>query len=435
MAKSKVTIIFVWYVIQSVDGVFLSVVAGLLAAASIFVGKRLKLNTSARLFVITLLLITFAGDSGKNASVFAIVRVSGILLGVLIMLLLSVVVLPKSATVEALHCMDEALGSLSRLNRFVWYKYLPDDGTLYKDKSVMLLPGGDVARGPHKSVQTGNKAANECVEDGKGDEETALLSSSKDSVDRERMMENALTDMYESLFNMEENMESAKCEVLLSSRNGKLVLIPGPIVMKFVPKHLPWDELDEMADCLRKVSRTVFSLGQALDAWIDVVDDKLYDTEKDVLEDIAKALDAILADIVTTFPMERSLNSECLLKLFEAVKTWENLGNTSRLSSMGRYRDVSEQIQSLEEQNLLRVSSGSSDTLKKPEANDAGSAQNSRHPMGNVAGRIGNLFGFGQKDRSPEWYSFTLNLNRLQVEIGELHDQINIVLRLLPFKA
>jgi hypothetical protein len=73
--------------------------------------------------------------------------------------------------------------------------------------------------------------------------------------------------------------------------------------------------------------------------------------------------------------------------------------------------------------------------LKKPEANDAGSAQNSRHPMGNVAGRIGNLFGFGQKDRSPEWNSFTLNLNRLQVEIGELHDQINIVLRLLPFKA
>jgi len=419
--------------LQSVDGVFLSVVAGLLAAASIFVGKRLKLNTSARLFVITLLLITFAGDSGKNASAFALVRVSGILLGVLIMLILSVVVLPKSATVEALHCMDEALGSLSRLNHFVWCEYLPTDSISYKDKSVMLLPGGDVARGAHKGAQSGNKAANRSVEDGKEDEEIALLSSSKDEVDRERMMENSLTDMYESLFNMEENMDSAKCEVLLSSRNGKLLLVPGPMAMKFVPKHLPWDKLDEMADCLRKVSRTIFSLGQALNAWIDVVDDKLHDTEKDVLEDIARALDVILADIVNTFPMETSLNSEYLLKLFEAVKKWENLGNTSRLSSMGRYRDVTEQIQSLEEQVLLRASSSSSDTLKKPEPNDAGLAQNSRYPVGNVAGRIGNLFGFGQKDRSPEWYSFTLNLNRLQVEIGELHEQINVVLKQLPF--
>lgn len=75
----------------------------MLAACSIVVGKKYKLNTSARLFVITLLLITFAGDSGKETSLYALARVGGILMGVVWMLILSVVVLPKSATVESLH--------------------------------------------------------------------------------------------------------------------------------------------------------------------------------------------------------------------------------------------------------------------------------------------------------------------------------------------
>eukprot|EP00889_Picochlorum_renovo_P000248 jgi/Picre1/27278/NNA_000247.t1 len=49
---------------------------------SVIYGKKWKLNTSAKLFVITLLLITFAAETGKDVELFAIARVSGILLGV-----------------------------------------------------------------------------------------------------------------------------------------------------------------------------------------------------------------------------------------------------------------------------------------------------------------------------------------------------------------
>jgi len=85
------------------DGTWLAISAAILASLSILVGHRYKLDTSARLFTITFLLVTFAGDAGEASYKVAFIRVSGILLGVLLMLVLSVVILPKSATVEALH--------------------------------------------------------------------------------------------------------------------------------------------------------------------------------------------------------------------------------------------------------------------------------------------------------------------------------------------
>lgn len=49
------------------DGVFLSVIASVVAAVSVLVGKRLGLDLSARLFVMTFLLTTFGAAEGQGA--------------------------------------------------------------------------------------------------------------------------------------------------------------------------------------------------------------------------------------------------------------------------------------------------------------------------------------------------------------------------------
>ena len=62
-----------------------------------------------------LLLRVFAG-----ALAVTITRVSGISLGVLISLVLSVLVFPRSASSEALGCIKEAMQALAELNTLAW---------------------------------------------------------------------------------------------------------------------------------------------------------------------------------------------------------------------------------------------------------------------------------------------------------------------------
>lgn len=88
---------------QHTDGIWLAFAAALLSGAAVIGGYRLGLDTSAKLFTITLLLVTFAGDAGEATWSVALVRVGGIVTGVFFALVLSVFVLPKSASIECLH--------------------------------------------------------------------------------------------------------------------------------------------------------------------------------------------------------------------------------------------------------------------------------------------------------------------------------------------
>jgi uncharacterized membrane protein YccC len=107
---------------EAADGVFKALACATLAATSILVGEqRLKLNYSSKLFVITLILVTFAAE-GSDEHMYFISRIAGIVSGVLLMVFLSVVILPKSASKEALNEMSAALNDLILLmdDYFSW---------------------------------------------------------------------------------------------------------------------------------------------------------------------------------------------------------------------------------------------------------------------------------------------------------------------------
>lgn len=410
---------------QATDGIFLSVVAGVLAACSVFVAKRYKLNASARLFVVTLLLVTFAGDSGQDALVFAASRVGGILLGVVIMLLLTVLVLPKSATVESLHCMDQAIDSLNRLNFFTWYEFLVVDDNVMEEmvnhkRSVVVLPGGDEARGA--------SARKSAPLQKRGDHEVGVPLLSPDV--REDIMECSLTEVYEALFDMEDNLGSAKSEILLSflSSSGRPVFAPIPIPGSLTPMHMPWDDINEMSSTLRKVSRSLFSMGQALHDWTQIIHPESSSNEHSMLEDIAASLREVFQEISRMFPTSTQHSTLPMIRMFEAIKRWEASGSKESirtLASMQSYRCVSFKMQDIEER-LSNSGMGNNNGASLPEV-----LKFIREEM-NDTSKSDDPAKYYESNISPEWYSLTLALKRLVLDVAELFEQTTQLIPKLP---
>jgi hypothetical protein len=373
---------------EAMDGIFKSLAAGALASLSVLVGeKRLKLNTSAKLFVVTLLLVTFAGEYGDIEG-YAVARVCGILLGVCLMLLLSIVVFPKSATVEALHNMDDALESLSYLTLVVWKGY------------------------PQEEEVTN------------GGMEEPLLEEKRD-----RNMENALTKLYESLFNMEENMNAAASETLvMKSSTNSLIVIPRLSIgeSQSPASHLPVVELNDMADAVRKVARALFTLEKALEDWNEVWDQTSDDESTRNLETIRRSIKEVSDEIQDCFPLKDSMDPQLLLTMIKNINKWESLG-----------RDKKDQItpsKAITIRNSLRhLEQQASFSLSMRHAYDFGSFD--PHAQEEETTDVLDT----EQDENimypPEWSTLTFALQELGSEFGALWHQCEIVLQRLPYNG
>lgn len=109
---------------EQTDGMVLTVGACVVSFVAILVGHKLKLDTSARLYIITFLLVIFGADRGSDAGLLAWNRVCGILAGVVLILILSILVFPKSASIECIRNVETALESLKELNSLAWTSYI-----------------------------------------------------------------------------------------------------------------------------------------------------------------------------------------------------------------------------------------------------------------------------------------------------------------------
>lgn len=376
---------------EAMDGIFKSLAAGVLASLSILVGeKRLKLNTSAKLFVVTLLLVTFAGEYGDIEG-YAVARVCGILLGVCLMLLLSMVVFPKSATVETLHNMDDALESLSYLNVVIW-----------KDCSGDQL-------------------------DTHGDMDVPLLEEKHD-----RNMENALTKLYESLFNMEENMNAAASEVLVMKTSGNsLILIPRLSIgeSQSPASHVPVVELNDMADAVRKVARALFILQKALEDWHEVwrPTDDGDDESSRHLETIRQNINDVLEEIQECFPLRDSMNPQLLLTMVQNINKWERLGKGERdhvSSSKAVY--IRNSLQHIEQQASFSLSMRHAYDFTTFDAHVEEEEEDQGEDVSSTKGEDDVVY-------PPEWSTLTFALQEVGSEFGGLWHSCEVVLQKLPY--
>jgi hypothetical protein len=303
------------------DGAWLACAAAALAGGSVLVGTRYRLETSARLFVITLLLVTFAGDAGDATWRIALVRVAGIVSGVLLMVCLSVLLLPKSATVEVLHCFDRALKSLEELFVLAWQDYLPD------------LPEPQAAAGAPAPAPSAPLLA----------DEAALSGVYAPVEDAQERGEAALSGVYSALFALADNAAAARSERLVGRLCGRLVLVPGPVFGALGRRpqvgHLPWEGLAGAADAARRVSRALLTLSQALEEGAaDEARGAAPEAER-LLREMARAGRGALGDVRDAFPLRRALPAGNALAFLALVEEWEGAaGGAARDALRGTRR-------------------------------------------------------------------------------------------------
>ena len=391
---------------EAMDGIFMSVSAGMLAASSILIGeKRFKLNTSAKLFVVTLLLVTFAGDSGHDLVGFTSARVLGISIGVSLMLFLSVAVYPKSATVEALHNMDDALESLILLNICAWRNYM--------------------------ASRSGIESGIRCNHSNHNLEQNLLEDPPLDPHDegQRRDMETALTKLYESLFDMEDNMKASMSETLITkTKKNSLILVPRILPRVSSPaSNLPEHELHAMANSVRCVARGLFMIEKTLEDWDDVMmDNELTESFQErgkSLTSIAESMRHVLLEIQDAFPMKPSLDGTVLLEMIRNVHAWSYEMRGVHEAWDKKYQEYSMKLRHMERRTsslLLRESTGFDYSEL---VDEMGNSEKGEEMTSTI------------DEAHAEWSTLTFAITSLAAEIGDLWNACELVLEVLPYQT
>jgi uncharacterized membrane protein YgaE (UPF0421/DUF939 family) len=246
---------------DAVNGLIKAAVCSVLAAAAILVGeKKYKLNYSAKLFQITMLLVTFAAESSDETEhLYFISRVAGIASGVLIMLLLSVVLVPKSATNEALKELGDAVADLIALT-----------------DELFSVQGGDASTSMLLERDQGSSVANRF----------SLLA--------------------ENLAQMQDNIEISRYERSIA-RAPSLILLPRLFPSK--DPVLPAMELNSMANEVRQVSGSLDFLHRA----------SVGRGGGEGLDEFIGSLRGVLVDVKDAFPSRRLVDDPGAVRRLDAL--------------------------------------------------------------------------------------------------------------------
>ncbi|KAK9809523.1 hypothetical protein WJX73_008638 [Symbiochloris irregularis] len=200
------------------DGVILSLAAAAVAATGVLVGKRFKLDNSAKLFTLTFLLVTFGSsdlNSGQGALVLTITRIAGICSGVILSEIMAVIVFPRSATSEALSHMRTALTHLTELNALAWRHGPLLGGSPLGDKGgAAMTNGGSTDDAGSQRLGGSGKAPEGYQPIPDAPQPGAWAVDIKQRQEQfDAQAEKALMDTYNALTKLQDSLEPARSEI------------------------------------------------------------------------------------------------------------------------------------------------------------------------------------------------------------------------------
>ncbi|KAI7837177.1 hypothetical protein COHA_008970 [Chlorella ohadii] len=320
---------------------------------------------------------------------------------------MSVLILPKSASIEALYTLRDALKKLREVNSVAWGAYLQQEdtkqdapqqaqeaqqqaqqprfaasaasskskarrrlsGTALQDASLLqpLLPGTQEAGGePSSSRATGSARGSStggaaaavaadlaALEAGQGQAPAAAASASAvrrsssspwldetgateeiegegeasggggGSEEEAHLLksEKALTELYQLLDKLSEQLGLAKNELFVANLGGRPFLLPGVWWPGRQARHLPWAELDRMAVGIRRVARL---LNSALFTFQGGFDRQLREAlgplfPEGLLPSLAEGASAAIQELLDAFPFEAEAGSAGLARYSAGV--------------------------------------------------------------------------------------------------------------------
>ncbi|KXZ48693.1 hypothetical protein GPECTOR_26g596 [Gonium pectorale] len=276
--------------------VFISAVAGLTVWATTYLAFKHSLDQLARFMQLTYCIVAFGAKPDKGASLLAMLRIGGIFAGGLLSVLLAVVVLPRSASVEALREMRKALKALHDLNKEVW-ALSGVDGTgtldakrrpfrkhhrhgysaLHEAEEQQAIAQATAAAaagvGEWPLRQSASDSALPNVHGGaavgggmrhshlSADNLNLLVQHDEELDSREAAIEKLFTAVYSTLDKVDDNLAQTKGEIYVWHFWGRYFFLPG---VHWFPARGRWQvpkkDLQALATCLRRVARMLWTL-------------------------------------------------------------------------------------------------------------------------------------------------------------------------------
>ncbi|KAL3150857.1 hypothetical protein ABBQ32_000610 [Trebouxia sp. C0010 RCD-2024] len=315
-----------WMVIDAYhinrDGFLLSLCLSVCSAAVGFFNVVVEESLSdANMTALTFLSVVFGTtDSPTELLLPAITRVAGIISGVLLSLVLSVLLWPKSASEQAMRHMKAALLALDQLSALAWQQYLYEGDTalLPQDKlkasalnelqSSLSMPD-PMATDPRPLLAS-------AVDEGPGAQHAAWF--------RELRCEAMLMAVHDNLYKMEEYAVHSSAEAYVGTFGGHWFFLPGINCWQMGRWALPKPIMAELSLCIRQVARLLRSLHDTFaEGFDDMIQGMLQKQDpacRLVIPRLTSAAIGVLHTAVQAFPNDLEMDNGHLLTFEQAVK-------------------------------------------------------------------------------------------------------------------
>ncbi|CAK0786828.1 hypothetical protein CVIRNUC_010042 [Coccomyxa viridis] len=445
---------------QDSDMVFTGVAAFVVAFTAVIVGWALSLDYSAKLFTMTFVLVIMGSERASDAYLVALTRISGIVGGVLVMLLLSVIIFPKSASHQASDNMTEALVSLVNLSTLAWRLLERDTsvhgtkGRLERARSTALL-GQDSYKRMDEDLLEGHKTATE-----------------RDQTEAE--CEKMLMQVYDKLVKCDELLPVAANEVYVRTFRGRWCFLPGIPGLrgccsgKSTSWRLPQREIKDLGTCMRRVARVLWALHvilqEGFDEEVGMILKQIYPPTM-MLDLEASSQEAIL-ELAKAFPYRPAAEAAGLNRFQRTVSELVTISAEQRsmaVHQLHRYSASRQSCNDLSKLSARSEASAASSEGKELEPDQAASAITPPHimpPLNGLATERSSrasidwrnqklqsededgesiaekldIFppsrsGYTQKVR---WFSFQFVVQQLAEELEDMHTATQLVLAALP---
>ncbi|CAL8465245.1 g4780 [Coccomyxa elongata] len=310
---------------QDEDIAITGFVAFLVGFGAVCVGYALSLDYSAKLFVMTFVLVVMGSNEPADASLVALTRIVGIVGGVMLMLMLSVFVFPKSASHQAADNMAEAMIDLVNLSKLAWKA---TNGNTEKQETKQRMEHARQLDGYILLQQE--------------DDDSARKAAANRREAAEVECEKMLMCVYDKLVKCDELLPVAANEVYFKTFRGRWCFLPALPWLRLSclgspgSWRIPQRKMHDLATCMRRVARVLWALHvtfqEGFEGEVALVLRRHFPPT--LLTDLQASSQGALVELAQAFPYQPAASSLGLTRFTQVVSDLIRISEEQRNSAV-----------------------------------------------------------------------------------------------------
>ena len=297
------------------SGTFVALVSPVLVVATTYLAYKRGMDQLAKYMQITYIVCGYGTFlSSQDAITLTMIRISGIISGAVVSLLLGCIILPRSASVETCREIKKALKLIVDLNHEIWKNSSSPVPKVFKDRrghhheSTLKMVRGFSSTGQMNRMQ--------------GDQADQAGGSDSNSNQNEVVAEKIFIKSALTMSKIDEMIESTKAEIYIHHLWGSYFFLPGLLAFPLGSWHLPEEDVTQLVCSIRRIFRLQWSLLLNMQDGMDSNLQALLQSNypKGIMTELADAMQRTLLDLHSAFPDgDGSLAVDNLLNLGSVI--------------------------------------------------------------------------------------------------------------------